>query len=218
MKHYYFCKAYLIILSLFLAPIFIPEGALAQQLRVAEFSIFAGAPTQSGGGVVLGSSTSVSGGSIGSYLTIQSTGTSSIGGNLHSGGTITLTNSNSVGGNITVANSAGFTGNSLLIGSSATISGNIDVNGNILIGGGSITGKVTHPVNTSYMGPTPLGGRFVAVPEIPVLPSMPLINDFTNAGTVLISNNKVISPGSYGKMALTGNKRVTFSGIGTYVF
>jgi hypothetical protein len=210
-------KGCLRVIIYFLLLCMAPQIAAAQQLKIADFVLFGGAPGQ-GGGVILNSSTNVNSGAIGSYTNIQSTGNSAMGGNLHSGGTINLTNSNTIGGNITVANSAAVTALALQVGSSAAISGNIDVKGNTLIGGGTVRGIVTHPAGTTYSGPVPLGGNVIGVPVIPTLPPMPAINPFPAAGTVLINNNKVITPGAFGRMGLTGNKKVTFSGTGTYIF
>ena len=61
-------------------------------------------------------------------------------------------------------------GTILSIGPSATLAENIDVNGNIVIEAGTVSGKVTHPVGTSYSGPTPAGGNIIGVPQLPILP------------------------------------------------
>ena len=190
----------------------------AQQLKISDFVIFGGSSVPGKSGVNLSSSTNVMSGSIGSFSDVKSTGSSFIGGNIHSGGTVNLANSNTVSGKITVGNTAGSTGNVLIVGSGGTLSGNIDVNGSILISGGTVKGKVTHPVNTSYSGPAPLGGRYVEKPSIPIFPSMPAINVFPASGSTSINNTKIITPGIYGKMALSGSKKITFSGVGTYVF
>src|SRR5688572_27195822 len=90
--------------------------AQAQQLRMADFVLFAGnatcpgtgqtAPAFPGCGVNLGSSTTIQQGSVGSYRLVTSTGNSTINANIYSGGTVQLANSNVVGGRLTAANSA----------------------------------------------------------------------------------------------------------------
>ena len=215
----------------FLFFVLISLNASAQQLNIKDFVLFGGnglcpsgpgqkAPLFPGCGVILGSSTTVQQGSIGSYRLVTSTGNSTINANIYSGGTVQLTNSNVVTGKITAANSAGLSGNILSTGSSANISGNIDVNGNILIGGGTVTGKVTHPGGTSYNGPTPAGGEITGPPTLPILPAMPAINTFPTilANAVNINNNKTIVPGVFGDLTLGGNKTLTFNGSGDYVF
>ena len=201
----------------------------AQQLSISDFVLFGGnilcpagpgqqAPAAPGCGVILGSSTNIQQGSIGSYRFITSTGNATINTNLYSGGTIQLANSNTVTGKITAANNAGLTGNVISIGSGGLLSGNIDANGSIVVGGGTVTGRVTHPTGTTYTGPAPDAGNVIGTPALPVLPAMPVINNFPAAGSVNISINKTITPGSYGNVTLGGNKTLTLSGPGVYIF
>ena len=225
-------KHFLFVNMFFLFFVLISLTATAQQLNIRDFVIFGGnglcpsgpgqqAPLFPGCGVILGSSTNVQQGSIGSYRLVTSTGNSTINANIYSGGTVQLTNSNVVTGKITAANSAGLSGNILSTGSSANLSGDIDVNGNILIGGGTVSGKVTHPAGTIYDGPVPAGGNITAPPTLPILPAMPAINTFPAipANAININNNKTITPGIiYGDVTLGGNKTLTFTGSGEYVF
>ena len=201
----------------------------AQQLNISNFVLFGGngqcpngagqkLPAAPGCGVILGSSTTIQDGSIGSYNLITSTGNSTISSNLYCGGSIQLANSNVVTGNITVANNANIAGTVLSVGSGAAITGNIDVKGNIVISGGSVNGKVTHPAGTTYSGPVPSGGNIIGTPALPVLPDMPAITNFPAVGSLNISNNISITPGAYGNVTLGGNKTLTFSGPGVYVF
>ena len=203
----------------------------AQQTQITDYVIFGGkvaagqtTPSSPGYGVQIGSSCNIGGGtikgSIGSYNLVQSTGNLAIGTSalpfdIFSGGTIQLANSNVVTGRLSAA---GSTGTAISVGSSATIGGNIDANGNITIGGGVVSGKVTHPTGTIYSGPTPGGGEILGTPNLPVLPAMPVINAFPDTGSTNISGSKKITNGSYGDVTLSGNKTLTLSGTGVYVF
>ena len=96
--------------------------------------------------------------------------------------------------------------------------GNINAAGNVFIGGGTFTGSVTHPDGTSYIGPLPSGGNIIAPPLLPQLPALPKITSFPAAGTQTITGTQTIKPGSYADLVLYGNKTITLSGTGTYVF
>ena len=77
---------------------FLINAAHGQQLKMSDFVLFGGTgncptapqavPPSPGCAVVLGSSTTIQGGSIGSYKLIKSTGSSTIDANLYSNGTI----------------------------------------------------------------------------------------------------------------------------------
>ena len=133
------------------------QGTNAQP-NISSFVVYAGSggtgtttpPT--GYGVFIGSSITVTGGKVGANSFVQTSGNATINADIHSHGLVSITNSNVVGGKITAANSAGAIGTILSVGSSTNISGNIDVNGNIVIGGGIVSGRVTHPVGTTYTG------------------------------------------------------------------
>src|SRR5205085_4891319 len=91
---------------------------LPAQLSMSDFVIYAGNATTSGcsypsypgPAVQLGSSSVVTGGSIGSKKLIKSTGSATLNCNLHSQGTVLLANSNAVTGKVTAANSASISG------------------------------------------------------------------------------------------------------------
>src|SRR6478735_12271102 len=102
----------------------------AQQPTISDYVLFGGkvitgqsTPASPGYGVILGSSTNIQGGSIGSYFFVSSTGNSTINANIFSGGKIQLANSNVISGKITAANTSSLTGTILSIGSSANIGG-----------------------------------------------------------------------------------------------
>src|SRR5437868_6322637 len=156
------CRVIKVIPPFLLLLILWPAKLLAQQIKVSDFALFGGTA-----GVEISSSTSIQGGSIGSFTNVKTTGSSTLNANIYSGGTIQLNNKIVVTGKITAANSKALTGTILSVGSSANIGGNIDVNGNIVIGGGTVSGKVTHPAGTSYSGPAPAGGNITGTPVLP---------------------------------------------------
>src|SRR5882724_1241824 len=139
-----------------------PYISNGQGLRMSDFVLFGGSgscpfgtgqsgPPPPGCAVQMGSSSTISGGSVGSFSLINTTGSSNIYANLYSGGTIQLSNKTVVGGKIAVANFSEATGTVFQAGSNAVLNGNIDVKGNIVIAGGSgtVSGRVTHPAGTS---------------------------------------------------------------------
>jgi hypothetical protein len=210
----------------------VPNSVHAQQLVIDSFAVFGGnglCPFDKGQttclspgcSVIIGSSTNINGGSIGSFKLIQANGTNSLSSNLVSGGSIVLKNNSSVKGKISVTNILSNKGIVLQAGTSTKIVGDIDVAGNSTIstsGSSSVTGKVTHPSGTTYTGPTPSLGNFTIPPSLPTLPIMPPISVFPAVGTTNIKATQIISPGSYGNITLSGNQTITLSGTGIYVF
>ncbi len=199
----------------------------AQQLKITDFVLFGGQnsstnkctyPPSPGYAVNLASSVNITNGRIGSYKLITSSGSGNLNSTLNSGGTINLANGNKVSGGITAQNKYKVTGNILKMGSNAYVGANIDVNGNIYISGGTVLGDVTHPYGTTYSGPKPGGKEFKKTPNLPTLPEMPAITNFTCGGTTDVITTKTIQPGSYRNMKLTGNQTITFSGPGDYYF
>ena len=197
----------------------------AQVLQITDFVMFAGNggpgttnPGPSGYGVIMGSSSTITGGSVGSYEKVQTTGGTSFYSNIYSGGTVDLTNGNTVTGRITAANSAGASGTILSVGSNSVLSGNIDINGNIVVQGGTVSGIVTHPLGTTYSGPAIGANDHVGTPSLPTLPALPPVTVFPPAGATNITTTTTITPGSYGNVSLGNNKTLTLNGPGTYVF
>ena len=114
------------------------QDLAAQKLKITDFAVFGSKPqtttvsvSSPTTGVILSSSSTVIGGSIGSYTIVKSTGNTSISGNIHSDGVILLSNGNTVSGKITARDIQNLGGNVLNVGSNALLSGNIDVKGNI---------------------------------------------------------------------------------------
>jgi hypothetical protein len=201
----------------------------AQQTSISDYIIFGGnSQALPGYGVQLGSSTTINGGSIGSYKFVQSTGNSTVSSNIYSGGTISLTNSNVVTGKIAAGmpNTSPAAGTILSIGSSANLGGSINVNGNIVIGGGTVAGPVNHPSSTTYYYANNLVPNVAnPVVTLPVLPSMPGITPFPqNISTVDITTTTKLVANANGdpvirrNILLGGNKTITLQGAGVYVF
>ena len=236
MKHFYTFKTALSFCSIILCSLFLLPGNTSAQtptLKMSDFVLFSGSggsgcsfPFWPGYGVYLGSSTTVTGGAVGSLNTVKTTGTSTFGNlspstnitNIYSKGTVVLSYNNIVTGVITASNSTSVTGTILSVGTGANIKGNIDVKGNIVIGGGTVSGKVT--TNTFYTGPVPAGGKIIGAPTLPVFPALPAITSFAPYPYPRIPDitSGTIAPGAYDDIKLPGGKTLTFSGPGIYVF
>ncbi|MFM7080316.1 MAG: hypothetical protein ACKOYC_11075, partial [Bacteroidota bacterium] len=218
-------QASLIIMAFFVCFSATINKSEAQNLQITDFVLFAGdgtnpqglaVPPAPGYGVSIGTSNTVSGGNIGSRVLVKTSG--NITGNVRSGQRVEFSNSIVMNGSIFAANSNASTGTTVLTGSSLSLTGSILANGNISVGGGSISGSVTKPSNFTYTGPTPTGGVINAVPVIPALPSLPTPTIIPPAGTQNITANTTITPGAYGNVTLGGNRTITLSGPGDYIF
>ncbi len=131
-------------------------------------------------------------------------------------------NNAAVTGNIFAAKTAGnFTGNVISINNDAKIIGNLSANGKVIFkNANTITGQVfvPAPTNSNYTGPSPSAG-FSNTLSFPVSPAMPNNTPFdSKIGTETVNNTRVLIPGMYKKLALNGNKTITFDGPGTYIF
>ncbi|MBK7761759.1 MAG: S8 family serine peptidase [Bacteroidetes bacterium] len=202
----------------------LPFSNHAQFYNTADFVLLSGnggagttAPGALGYGIIMNAGANVNGGNIGAHQQIKTNGSATISANMFSTGKVILSNSNIISGRITAANTTSLSGNILTAGTGSQLSGNIDVNGNILVSSGIVSGNVTHPLGTTYTGPTP-GANILATPVFPTLPSLPAITVFPAAGTTHITNTLTVSPGNYGNLTLSGNKTITFNGPGVYVF
>src|SRR5689334_13649069 len=85
----------------------------AQVTNLSDYVMFSGnggtgttAPGSAGYGVIFGSSSTITGGAIGSYSLVQTTGGAALSTNIYSGGKVILANGNSVSGRITAQNTA----------------------------------------------------------------------------------------------------------------
>jgi hypothetical protein len=197
----------------------------AQNLQITDFVLFAGdgsnpqglaVPPSPGYGVSIGTSNTINGGNVGARILVKSSG--NINANVRSGQRVEFANSILMNGSIFAANSNASNGTTVLTGSSLSLTGSILANGNISVGGGTISGSVTKPTNYTYTGPNPNGGVINAIPVIPALPSLPTPTVIPAAGTQNISANITITPGAYGNVTLGGNRTVTLSGPGDYIF
>lgn len=198
-----------------------PKNLQAQSLPISDFVLFAGNsagfPGGPGYGVHLGSSNTIQGGTVGSYVIVKSTGSTTLNASVRSAGAIEFASSHTMTGNIYAGNSA-LISPAFQTGGSYNLTGNIFVNGNVLVGGGSVNGQITIPVGNNYSGPAPTGGIVNANPSIPTLPSLPIPSIIAPSGSQNITGNASLSPGSYGNITLGGNKTITFNGPGDYIF
>ncbi len=201
----------------------------AQQLKMSDFVLFSGAGGANtascyspGYATVISSSSTITGGSIGSLKLINTTGPVTVTGNVFSKGTIVMANNNVVTGNIASANSFNSSGTILSVGTNANLGlstvNTIDVQGKIVVSSGMVKSKVTHPPGTAYTGPAPAGGNITGTPTLPTFPALPPVTTFPNYGNSDISTTKTITPGSYGEVELSGGKTLTLKGPGIYVF
>ncbi|GAC1573541.1 MAG: hypothetical protein NVS3B23_09700 [Candidatus Saccharimonadales bacterium] len=212
----------------------LPMFAISQQLKITDFVILGGngnCPVNLrqndddndnvGCSVLFGNGSIILGGYVGSSKLIKADESFYLRGNLFSVGTLSLDESANIKGRISVANAGNSKENILSISRNANITGDIDVLGNILIGRNSVlNGKITHPTGTLYTGPTPLrpGGVYIGTPSMPMLPSMPIVNNLAPSTSINITTTQTIKPGAYGYIMLSGNQTLTFSGPGTYIF
>ena len=147
-------------------------------------------------------------------------------GSIYSGNLVIFKDFFKITGNV-VANTLGTTLNpGILGGNRDTITGNL-MSRKITLGktGVKVTGivYVPAPPGTNYTGPTPSGG-FQTTFTPPGMPSMPNINNFdylvaaNTAANNITNPTTPLQPGVYRKLALTGNKTLTFDGPGNYIF
>ena len=194
----------------------LPAASYAQTTVLSDYVMFSGnggagttAPGSSGYGVIFGSSSTITGGAIGSFYLVQTTGGANLSTNIYSGGKVILANGNSVSGRITAQNTSSLSGTILSAGSNAVLSGILDVNGNVVVQSGTVSGPV-HTTGT-YTGPAPTNGVNNS-PSFPVLPTFPAAIVFPPAGVTNITTTTTLTPGSYGNITLTNNKTITFNG------
>ena len=194
-----------------------------QTLKLTDFAIWGGsAATNSYNntqGVFINNTANIEG-NIGTNHLIDIKNNLTLKGNIYSGNRIFFKDYAKITGNI-FASRAGTNLSPIISGgASSKITGDLTANGKITISSGTVTGKVAVPAPTSsnYTGPNPSGGISSGI-TLPVLPSMPGNTPFDNqAGTTNITGTQTISPGKYRKLALTGNKTITFNGPGNYIF
>ncbi len=198
------------------------QQVLAQaSTSIKDYVIFGG--WNGAGGVVIGNSVNITGnGALGSQRLVRSTGIMQLTGSIFSGGQVDLAGNNRITGRIAAASG---TGNLVQAASGLNLTGNIDAQGNVnIVSPGTVNGRVTVPVGFTYTGPAPTLGSVNGIPSIPTLPRQPKITDLTkyapvpSNSTTNITTNRTITPGVYHNMTLTGNRTVTFSGPGVYVF
>lgn len=144
-------------------------------------------------------------------------------GSILSGNGISIKNNGQITGDFFAAKkAANFQGDVISGVNNISFIGNLTANGKISLKNNvTVKGKVAvpAPAATNYKGPVPTGG-IVTVFTMPELPSMPNNTPFDGqVGTTNITNpSQPVSPGVYRKLALTGNKTLTFNGPGNYIF
>ncbi|MBP9789008.1 MAG: hypothetical protein KBD57_00590, partial [Bacteroidia bacterium] len=204
----------------------IPKVNFSQALPMSDFVVFGGNgtngpctnPSSPGYGVIVGASSTINGGSLGTYTLFKTNASATLNSNIHSGGKVELSNNVTVTGKISAANTTNSTSTILTAGTNTIVGGNIDVKGNIVIGSGTISGQVTRPAGKTYSGPAPAGGHVIGTPTLPTLPSLPAVTSFPSYGNSNVSTTTTINPGSYKSLNLSGGKNITFNGPGVYVF
>ena len=216
---------------LFICVVKIAQGQSSPtQLKIKDFAVWGGSATSnsynSSQGVFIGNIVSITG-NVGSNHLVDAKNLFSITGNVYSGNVVSFGNIGKITGNIFAAkNATNYTGNVITGDYKINFTGNLTANGKIFLknlaspNATSVTGQVAVPAPTltNYSGPNPTGG-IINVVTFPLLPSMPNNTAFDNlVGTTNITSTQTISPGKFKKLALTGNKILTFNGPGNYIF
>jgi len=201
--------------------IFMFGAATAQPLKITDFAIWGGGGLplsfNSAQGVFINNNAFING-NIGSNHVVSVANNTTVKGNIYSGNIIRFGNAASVTGNLFAERLGSPAVAAITFGNVAVINGNLSGNGKVTVANGSKTGSVSVPAITDYAGPTPSAGINTTVTQ-PLLPVMPGNTPFDNQlGTVSVTTTRSISPGLYRKMALNGNKTITFSGPGNYIF
>ncbi|HQW23978.1 MAG TPA: hypothetical protein PLI47_11800, partial [Bacteroidia bacterium] len=204
----------------------IPKVNFSQALPMSDFVVFGGNgtngpctnPSSPGYGVIVGASSTINGGSLGTYTLFKTNASATLNSNIHSGGKVELSNNVTVTGKISAANTTNSTSTILTAGTNTVVGGNIDVKGNIVIGSGTISGQVTRPIGKTYSGPSPAGGHVIGTPTLPTLPALPAVTSFPSYGNSNVTTTRTINPGCYKSLNLSGGKNITFNGPGIYVF
>ncbi|MDQ3278100.1 MAG: hypothetical protein M3Q06_07225, partial [Bacteroidota bacterium] len=185
----------------------------AQQLNIREFVLFGANSTQ------IGTSTTVTGGRIGSNKLVQTIGNTNISAQINSANRVELANSNTINGNITAQNQLNASGTIFAVGSNFSFpsnKGEIHVGGNVVIGSGTIRGTLYMPQGATYSGPRV---NRLPNPVFPTIPALPVVSNFVPVGTNDVTATGPVSPNqAYGNLTLNGSKTVTFTGTGVYTF
>jgi hypothetical protein len=192
--------------------VFFQHSGSAQQTTIRDFVLFGARSTQ------IGTSTTLTGGRIGSYQLVQTIGNTNITADINSEGRVQLANSNTIRGNITAKNSGG-SALAISAGSNFSFPNNkseIHAGGNVTIQGGTIKGSLYMPSAATYIGPKV--DRFDN-PKFPTIPSLPVVSTFMPVGTTDVTATGSVQPNkAYRNLQLNGSKAVTFEGPGIYTF
>ncbi|HVG16382.1 MAG TPA: MBG domain-containing protein [Chitinophagaceae bacterium] len=195
----------------------------AQNVKLSDFAIWGGGaspnPYNSAQGVFINNAANIQG-NIGSNHLVDIKNNLVLQGNIYSSNRVLIGNTATITGNVFANRMGTSITPAISSGNNLAFTGNLTANGRITLGNGKVTGKVAvpAPANTNYTGPVPTGGVGTSV-TLPVLPTMPNNAAFDNqVGTTTINNTQTLLPGKYRKLALTGNKTITFDGPGNYIF
>ncbi len=214
-------KAVVIILGF--AFLLLQHVHVAAQSNLNQYVVFGGWNSNAGVNAVdMSGSVFTGNGFVGSAQSIRTTGSLNLTGSIFSAGRILFSSNNRVTGRLTAASGSNPV---LQTGTGLSIGGNVDVNGNITIGGGVISGTITQPVGSTISPATYTSVK--GTPDLPVLPLQPSINTalpgINLSASPNITGTQTLTPatatpgsGMYKDMILTGNRTVTFSGVGVY--
>ncbi len=193
------------------------------ELKMKDFAVWGGGaspnPYNSVQGVFIKNTANIQG-NIGSNHLIDIKNNLTLTGSIFSSNNVVFKDYAVITGNIFAKRMGTTLSPSISGGNFSNITGNLTANGKITLGSGQVTGSVAvpAPANTNYTGPVPTGGVGTNF-TLPLLPAMPNNTPFDNqVGTTNITNTQTISPGIFRKLALTGNKTITFNGPGNYIF
>ncbi|NNK80405.1 MAG: DUF3494 domain-containing protein, partial [Flavobacteriales bacterium] len=223
---------HLCLISVFLSAQLIGQFNIGDENDIYNYTLYSGngtsgasVPNPPGYGVLLSGQTSVFG-NVGANDLIYSPSAVSINGDVFSDGQVYLGSFSTITGNLQAKLEAiafppppETPDRAVQIGGNFNMTGDIRGNGRILIGDTSeVQGTVYLPPNSNYFGPSPSGGVISAPVEFEALPTLPEVSEFAPFGTQDITQDGTIQPGSYKKLKLAGQKKVTFDGPGVYTF
>jgi hypothetical protein len=202
------------------------QAPAAPTFKLTDFAVWGGSASSSAynssQGITITNNVSITG-NMGSNHLVDAKNNLTLKGSILSGNGISIKNNGQVTGDLFAAkNAANFKDDAISGVNNISFVGNLTAKGKISLKNNiSIKGKVAvpAPASTNYTGPVPTGG-IVTVFTMPELPSMPNNTPFdSQVGTTNITNPlQPVSPGIYRKLALTGNKTLTFNGPGNYIF
>lgn len=196
-----------------------------QTLKLTDFAIWGGSASansyNSSQGIFFENNVIIEG-NMGTNHLIDVKNSFTLTGDVYTGNRVIFKNNVTITGSIYAAKKAtNLSGEVITIVNNGTFKGDLVANGKITLkNNNKITGqvRVPAPTSTNYAGPVPSAGvvNTVAIPELPAMPGNTPFD--SEAGTINITATQTITPGVYKKLALNGNKTLTFDGPGNYIF